>query len=66
MTATDAAILAAKLASENDEDPLLQRLGQEAGLDVGLANVRGEKKCWFVVGQTINARSLCALCGGSF
>lgn len=53
MTATDAAILAAKLASENDEDPLLQRLGQEAGLDVGLANVRGEKNAGLSLGKRL-------------
>ncbi|UCG19142.1 MAG: translocation/assembly module TamB domain-containing protein, partial [Thiotrichales bacterium] len=53
MTATDAAILAAKLASESDEDPLLQRLGQEAGLDVGLANVRGEKNAGLSLGKRL-------------
>lgn len=53
MTATDAAILAAKLASENDEDPLLQRLGQEAGLDVGLTNVRGEKNAGLSLGKRL-------------
>lgn len=54
MSATDAAILAAKLASENDEDPLLQRLGESAGLDVGLTNVKGEKNTGLSVGKRLS------------
>lgn len=54
MTATDAAILAAKLATENDEDPLLQRLGDSAGLDVGLTHVKGEKNTGLSVGKRLS------------
>jgi translocation and assembly module TamB len=53
MTATDAAILAAKLATQED-DPLLQRLGQDAGLDVGLTNVRGEKNAGLSLGKRLS------------
>lgn len=54
MTATDAAVLATKLATESDEDPLLQRLGQEAGLDVGLTNVKGEKNTGLSLGKRLS------------
>lgn len=54
MTATDAAILATKLATENDKDPLLQRLGQDAGLDLGLTNVRGEKNAGLSLGKRLS------------
>lgn len=53
MTATDAALLATKLATESDEDPLLQRLGQEAGLDVGLTNIKGEKNTGLSLGKRL-------------
>lgn len=53
MTATDAALLATKLATESDEDPLLQRLGQDAGLDVGLTNIKGEKNTGLSLGKRL-------------
>lgn len=53
MTATDAAVLATKLATESDDDPLLQRLGQEAGLDLGLTNIKGEKNTGLSLGKRL-------------
>lgn len=53
MTAADAALLAAKLATEDDQDPMLQRLGGEVGLDVGLENVRGEKNTGLSLGKRL-------------